>query len=328
MTKSPKVSWVGKALPLLAIITIVPISLHAQTFISNTPFQVKLKGEGQARTVTSKTKVAIAGYNIASFTEAKVTARSNGLLGGSGARATMAFSQTGITPEIISEIATAGYEDLVAQMEAAGLQVVPMDTVKSHPNSGSGGIGTYDRQGSFFGNDFILRGPRNLGGTGYFALGAGFYNANSFAKVSSDNDAILVFNNLTLNFVDLQSSGNQMLSNRASVGGTPKFILEPYALSSVTYSRDGRYMDGAYNFRLERLVIDEPFASMENVRNTNNNLGVLVSAAMGVGMASTSRRDNVVAVDPERFKALALSAARGYNTALVEKLTAMRGTAP
>lgn len=314
----------SKLITIASIVAIFPIALNAQTFISNQPFQVKLKGEGQARTITSKPKVAIAGYNIASFIETKATARSSGMLGGSGARATMTFTQTGITPELLTEIATAGYQDLLAQLEGAGLQVVTLEAVKAHPNSAAGGIGTYDRQGKFLGNEYIVRGPANIGASGYLALGAGFYNANGFAKVSNDNDAILVFNNLTLNFVDMQSSGNQMLSNRASVGGTPKFILEPYALSAVTYSRDGRYMDGGYNFRQERLVIDQPFANMENVRNTNNNLGVLASALMGVGMASTSRRDNVVVVDPERFKALALSAARGYNTALVERITAMR----
>lgn len=314
----------SKLMAIATIAAIFPIALNAQSFISNEPFQVKMKGEGQAKAVTSKTKIAIAGYNVASFIEAKATARSSGLMGGSGARATMTFTQTGITSELLTEIATAGYQDLLAQLEGSGLEVVTLETVKAHPNSGSAAIGTYDRQGKFFGSDFILRGPANLGASGYLALGAGFHNANGFAKVSSDNDAILVFNNLTLNFVDMQSSGNQMLSSRASVGGTPKFILEPYTLTSVVYSRDGRYMDGLYNFRLERLVIDRPFASMETARNTNNNMGVLASAFLGVGMASTSRRDNAVVIDPERFKALALSTARGYNTALVERLTAMR----
>lgn len=328
MSKPLPAKTARKIIPILTIAAIMPISLYAQTFISAPPIQVKLKGEGQARTVTSKTKIAIAGYNVASFTETKATAQSHGMLGGSGARATMTFTQTGITPELISEIAAAGYQDLVAQLEGAGIQVVTLEAIKAHPNSGAGAVGTYDREDRFLGSDFIIRGPTGLGATGYQALGAGFYNANGFAKLSSDNDATLVFSNITLNFVDMQSSGTQMLSNRASVGGTPKFIFEPYALTTLTYSRDGRYTDGAYTFRAERMVIDQPFANMENVRDTNNNLGVLFSAALGVGMGSRSRRDNVVVVDPERFRAIALSMARGYNTALVEKITALRSAPP
>lgn len=314
------------AIATSAIAIAFPIMLSAQNLISNPPFEVKLKGEGQVRAVTSRPKIAIGGYNVASYIEGKATAYSGGMLsGGSGARATMKFTQSGITPELLSELATAGYQDLLAQLTAAGVEVIKLEDVKAHPNSRNGDIGNYDRNVSSLGSDMIIRGPQGIGGTGYQAPNFPFYNANGLAKISSENDASLLFNNVVFNFVDMQSSGNSHLARNAHVGGTAKFILEPrVSSSSMIFSRDGRFADGLYVFYANRVVRNEAFANMQNMRNTDNSLGVVISGAFGVGMSNNSRRDNLIVVDPVQYKQLALSMIRGYNAELVAQIISVK----
>ncbi len=280
---------------------------------------------GRASALAGRTRIALAGYNIGAYTNVSTQASSGGGFTGFGARTRMDLALAGIEPALLQRIADAAHADLVAQLQAAGYDVVTAQDVLAAP----GGQEALDPVESYegedpLGNDMLVIGPTGVGAAQFHGVGRRMIgNGNRPATASNALDAVMLYPNLSLNFAYTAGSGNRMFSNRASVEAGPGFSAS--SIVQVVFSREGRFADGWTTLLMdEPLAIEGEFASMEEVDSSNNNVAVALSAVLGAGLQRSQRDTYLVTADPAAYETLALSAARGFNAAIVAQVQAAR----
>ncbi|MEZ5958971.1 MAG: hypothetical protein R3C30_00900 [Hyphomonadaceae bacterium] len=301
----------------------------APAAIAAAPLPVELRRDGGQRTaLTGLPRIALVGYNFGAFVHSRVSASSGGSLfgGGMGARARMDFNLVGVDRATLERIATSAHADLVAQMQAAGIEVVPATEVFAngqHARFLADG-GAYEAEPPGTENDLVVVGPEGVGAVTLNGMARTSIAGNAPVAIAQSTNAILLYPNLALDFVQTGGSGRRALGNRANVEGEPNVGVNPISVVQVHYSR-GRFLDGwtTLNMR-EGVWADEEFASVAQTSENNNNASVVISAILGAGMQSSRRSGYDVVADPVAYEALALRAARGFNAAIVRQVLAAR----
>jgi hypothetical protein len=290
------------------------------------------KAKGKASAFAAKPRIAIAGYNIAAIVKSRAVATTKGGFTRSSASASMTMLLAGVDDALLQSVADEAYADLISRFAAAGIDAVPANELMAAEDAAKilPGEARYDGDLKRGNGDGKIRvaGPRATGVSSYNALGRTTFNGNIAAKPSNALDAVLLFPNLSLGFAWTGGSGNAMFARRASAEGGAFFHVDTASKVEVVYSKSGRFVDGWATYAIKDQVgADAAFAVVDKTGSSNNALAVGLSSALGANMGARSKSEYTVTADPERYKALALKAARGFNAALVAEVVAARGGA-
>lgn len=313
-SEAPTVSAEQKAsLTNAAPIDVAPLSVDMR------------KTSGSTRIFKEHPKIAIAGYNVGAFISGKAKSSSGGsLLGsGQGASATVELNATGIDEVMIQRIATAAYQDLVAQMQAAGISIVAAPQVAAAQNSGGMKFeaGSYEKKfGSGASNQKRVKvaGPDDVGYRGYFGIGKKTFGSSASNKLSMELDAVILSPNLVLDFVALKSK-RRMFGNKANASGNVQFSIDPSSIMNIHSSKGKGGAWLVYGIK-KPIVAAGDFAVVSKGDSRTNALEQGLGAALGMGTRAKKTTTYTVAVDPARYEALALKAAKGWNTAFVAQV--------
>lgn len=305
-----------------------PEELAAATPIESNPLPITLDASYGSNAVFAKRpKIAIAGYNIGAFQTAKVTSSTTRE---QGASVSMSLQLSGVDEALLTTIAEAAYSDLRAQLAAAGIDVIDAATLLAAPEakeikrSAKAVEGKPLRGG--VPDKILLVGPKDSGVISSFGLIPKGFNGNVGDQASAALDAIVIYPNLAFNFAWTSGGGSSMLNRKVSVDGGTRFAVSSISNIHSVYSNDGRFVDASVKLDVtEDIGVDDAFASMQLEDSSNNSGAVGLTNALGFGMSSRKGSAYTVTADPERYKALALNAAKGFNKALVEQIKTGKG---
>ncbi len=310
-----------------------PAAIEASAPPAGPPFAVEMRRtRGNANVLSAMPRIALMGYNIGAFTYARVTASSGGSLFGNsmGARARMDFVLEGIDRARLERIATLAHDDLVSQLRAAGYEVSAAPEVFANGRGANfladGGVFEGEEPGTQ--SELAVVGPEGVGAVGYQGVGRLAVGGGSgMGAISHELNAILLFPNLALDFVETSGSGNRSFGNRANVEGGARFSVDPMSKVEVFFSRSGRgFFDGWATLQVPSAsAVDDEFASMVQTGASNNNAIAAISGILGAPMQSARRSAHTVSADPDKYEELALRAARGFNAAIVAQIRSARG---
>lgn len=297
------------------------------------------KMSGKTKALSMQPKVAVAGYNVAALTEGQVSGTASGdLLGYSqGSSTTIKLSTSGISPAMVQRISDAASEDLIAQLQAAGFQVVEPSAVALAPNAKVMKAGQALQEKKIYSSEGAKMTAIVAGPTGYgyrqglsglpergFGAGMNSFAGNGPGKLSGDLGAIVVTPTLILDFAKLKAS-RARLTSRSSASANLGFSIDPQSSFVVNASKSGRYVDAFATYGVKKPVVaDAPFAMMGEKDTSSNMLEQGLGRALGMATRAKKTTNQAVIIDSDRYEALALSAARGWNAAFVAQLTAAR----
>ncbi|MGB6231627.1 MAG: hypothetical protein WBF53_16040, partial [Litorimonas sp.] len=309
--------------------------------ISSAPMAVTemRKTSGKTKALSLRPKIAVAGYNVAAYTEGQVVgeAGTNGFLNrrNLGARSTMILQTTGIDDALLTRVADAASADLVAQLTAAGFDVVAPATVARAENFGAVKAGKAAQSKKLVSHDGEKMGAIVVGpsGFGYRTVSSGLqetgfaasmaHGGNAPGKLSHELDAVLVYPTVLLDFASLEGSRSLGSFARASAEADLGFALSRQSSMGVAASKDGRYVNSSATYGVKKPVTsDAVFASWGAKSERENTLERGLGSLMGTQTMAKKTTTQVVNVDPSRYEALALSAARGWNAAFVAQVVA------
>ena len=305
-----------------------PQELAAATPIESNPMPVTLDASyGSNAVFAMRPKIAIAGYNIGAFQTAKVTSSTTRE---QGASVSMSLQLAGVDEALLTAIAEAAYSDLKSQLTAAGIDVIDAATLLAAPEAkeikrSSKPVDGKPLRGGIP-DKILVVGPKESGVVSSFGLIPKGFNGNVGDQASAALDAIVIYPNLALNFAWTSGGGKSMLKRSVSVDGGTRFSISSISNIHSVYSKDGRFVDASVKLDAsEDIGVDDVFASMQLEDSSNNSGAVGITNALGFGMGSRKGSTYTVTADPERYKALALNAAKGFNKALVEQIKSGKG---
>lgn len=288
--------------------------------ISAAPMAIEMrKTSGSTKVLSSRPKMAIVGYNVAARVEgqANSTARGGFMSNNLGASVSTKLISSGIDGALVQRVADAAAEDLVAQLTAAGFDVIDpygVSMAESNVVMKAGG-------GPVEGKGAIMAGPTTYG---YRKVnsGLGMGNAgNKPVKLVEELDAVLVQPTIILDFAKLK--GGRNFGNKASTSASLQFSLAPES-SIAVHSGDRRGLRWLAYGTKKGAQSDAVFAVMGEKETSTNALEQGLGSALGMATRNKKRTTQAVIIDPVRYEALALSAAKGWNAAFVAQAQAAR----
>lgn len=305
-------------------------NLRTATPINSIPMAVTMKKtNGKTKTLKMQPNIAIAGYNVGAFTDAKVTGKASGdLLGYSqGSRTTIKLVANGIDAAMLQRVADAAHNDLVAQLTAAGISVIPANKVAATPSAGKLGFSKTPYSGTVKverGKKTILvAGPTATGVRSYMIPGKRTYRGTEIVKPSSELNAVMLMPNLVLDFAALKAN-NAKFTTRSKASSKVRFAIDPSSAMDLQVSK-GRFLDGWLSYGMKGDAIsDADFAVLGKAQKKSNKLEQGLGLALGMATAAKKTSSSTVTIDPVRYEALALKAAKGWNAAFVTQLKAAR----
>lgn len=304
-------------------------SLESADPVVSAPLAVSLEERrGSVGIFARRPKVAIAGYNIGAYQTASISGSTSR---GQGAKVNMNLTLAGIDAAMLQRIADTAHADLVAQLQAAGIDVIYGPALFAMPEAQeikrSDKPVEGDKMDGRASKDLLVAGPTDIGVVSSFGLIPVGFNGNVGDQASDALDAVIIYPNIALDFVWTAGGGQSMLKNTASVDGGARFALDSLSNMFVVYSKDGRYVDDSLLLGItEDIGVDDVFATVNQAGKTDNSTSVGISNALGFGMGSKKGSQYVVEADAARYEALALNAAMGMNAALLKQIGAARGT--
>lgn len=297
--------------------------------ITEPPFPVTLKSFGQKKVFTlHPNRVAIIGYNVGGFRTAKTTGRASGGFNQNtlGAASTIEVHAWGIDGAVLSRIADAAYADLLAQFRAAGFEVVEPSAIMATEGVAGFKLGgapyefkvAADR-GSM---TALVAGPSHMGTRGLYA--AGKIDFSSAPTPTYALQAMVVMPNLVFDFAELESSRSGGMT--ASASADMKFGISPHSRMRVSDTTSNRWVDADLHYEPGKgLTAIDLQTSVADSTRTNNNAQQALGQALGAPVQARSRTTTAVEVNQSQYEKLALSAARGWNAALVAQMRAGTG---
>ncbi len=301
------------------------VSLADAAPIAESPLAVNLiTTQGGSDAFALRPKIALAGYNVGAYLTDKVTSRT---FAGDGAKVSMALQLEGVDTAMLERIANAGHADLVAQLQAIGVDVIDAPTLFQSPTSDDISHSKEAVEGGQSPKTLLLVGPKNVGAvlTPYSIIRKGF-NGNVGVKSSSKLDAIVLYPNVALDFAWTSGSGSSMFNKKVSVEGGMRFALDQTTKCVAIYSNDGRFVDKSVQLGLkEDIGVDDPYGTLEKASERDNSGAVGLSHALGLGLGSNSGESYFVVADKQRYELLAMNAVKGFNKALVAQIKSAKG---
>ncbi|MEL6583667.1 MAG: hypothetical protein AAFQ36_07520 [Pseudomonadota bacterium] len=292
------------------------------------PFPVNVEiGIGDADYVSLRPRVAVAGYNVGGYTFASATSSAGGgVFSNRGtASSTVALEANGIDEALLIRIATAAQADLIAQLTAAGFDVVPTSELQNAPNAAILELGSpsYEQDVSaVYGERTVLvAGPSGQGVQGYKKIGAANINFRTPTALSEELDAAILMPNVVFDFAATEG-GRAAYARTASASADLLFTLDPNTVADLSVTENGRASFGSTYILAQPVASAEPFGTIGAVEESDNSGQQVLSGLLGATVSNRSRSAAQVSIDPAAYEALALDAARGWNAALVEEMRA------
>lgn len=306
-------------------------SLASAAPISDGPMAIPMRRmDGKEKILAHQPRLALVGYNVGGYTSAKATGKASGdLLGYSqGSRSTIEMTATGITPELLQRVADYAHDDLVAKLRAAGVDVVPAQDVRATPSADKLKFAPAPYETKLTTElgkkSVVVAGPSGVGPQQHLGIGKRAMGGNAIVRPSAELQAVMVMPNLVLDFAALKARGGA-LTSRSSASGQVRFAVDASSRFNIQSSK-GRFLDGWLNYGIKKPVVaDADFAVVGEASTKSNTLERGLGAALGMATAKKSTKSMIVSVDPDRYEALARSAAAGWNDAFVAQITAARG---
>jgi hypothetical protein len=300
-------------------------------------------------------RVAVAGFRVGFILKDKVTASTAAgyQFGGthtSGAKSTTEVELHGVNAQVLQDITETLYAEFVAALQAAGREVVPVETIKATPawakldaTDAAPGKPYLKEPSVFHGRYYAVMTPAALplwwdhgnpiGDQGPMSIG----NYKVMCAVSSEHDCLVVFPTYLVHFAELQSSGRKHgafsgYAKGASTGAKPNLsIIGGSTVMNMLYAKNAVGGFGQNHGLKENAVVGEFGADMVKLAQASNagdgtraSLQGLAQATGNLGFfaaAGPTRSQQTLAVqtDPGTFRAHVLAALRGVveaNTAL------------
>lgn len=267
-----------------------------------------------------KGRVAIAGYQVAFVTRNKATAKAAGMLGsGSGAKASLQTFLGNVDHELMQSIVDEAHTKFVAKMQEAGLEVVPMETVKAAaafqqletmPTSATKAYSV-----EFQGAHYVIVPATGLPlwFNNYDGLAGGKgskKNLKVMAQLSKELDAAVLQPSIAIDFAYLEKSGG-MLANRASVEAQNGMMVVPAAsvfwgsTEGLTYTK---FVDGFW--------AEGETGKWVNAEEANNRSLVKGLAGLGIDIGPVSAKKAIVLeADRDAFRTKTLEVLEGTSEA-------------
>jgi len=306
---------------------VVQQELSSADPISSTALPVNLEvNRGTAQTLALRPTIALAGYNIGAYQTAKISGSTSRE---QGASVSMSLALEGVDAAMLQRIADASHADLVAQLQAAGIDVIDApaffrkaeaEEVIRSPNPVNG-----EQMDGRAPKELLVVGLSGVGVVSSFGLIPKGFNGNVGDQASAALNAIVVYPNVALDFAWTSGGGRSMLQRRVSVDAGARFALDSVSKFHVVHSKDGRFVDDSVTLGLsEDLGVDDVFATINKSDSTDNSGAVGLANALGFGMGSRKGSNYSVTVDKNRYEALAMNATKGFNAALVKQISIAR----
>lgn len=300
------------------------------------PLPVALQGHA-TRYLANRPRIVIPGYTLAFVQGASASAFGGGAgLDTNQRRTQIATRLVGLTDAMAQDLADAAHADLVAQLEAAGFEVIDpaafqaSDQMRglSRYDGPVGGQGIIDSRAT---KAWVAYGPRALpiikGHA--FETGMGAVAASGalmrFGRASRDLDAIIITPRVLVDYIDMESTGRRTYSGSASVEADLRFGINPVSkVDFVWGNNNGGAMPGW--FTTKGAYTPQPFGILAQTADRSDSIATH-NALVSIGFGSVYRQSLVydAEVSPKRYAALSRAAVQGFNAALVAEIRKARG---
>lgn len=274
-------------------------------------------------------RVMVAGYNLGAYRTATAIGTARGLLGGGyNAKSKVELTAEGIDDALLTRIADAAYADLIAQLGNAGFEVVALDQAMASPGASKLKFGGAPYESTVPVDKgkkrALIVGPSATGVRGNFPLAKLEIGSFGAPALSSELEAMIVMPNVVIDFAQLRGS---KFGNKAKSEAELQFAIDPYHTKGrVMASTRSQFAEGDIIYVLaDDAASDADFAAISNSNSEGNGLERGLGAALGMGVVAKSKTEATVQVDPQAYEKLALSAVRGWNSALVAQMKAAVG---
>lgn len=308
------------------------------------PFAVPFK-EWNANELAGKPRIAVPSYGVSFIRSAEAfasTAGAGGFLSSSRRAAKYQTVLGGVKDELFPQLAEEAYADLVKRLAAAGFDVVRPDDfraaleasdiwIEGNKSQGSRKLdGRADKGWTVFGAGAA---PLLKGASMDFALTGPGASMGAVQNAGVTVNAITLHPLLVLDYIAIDSSGNNTFARNASVAANTAFSISPASRVDFGYKEKkgpGTGYGGALT--LEGAVAsNEPFAVIAETEDRSDNVVVHNALAL-IGFGSVYKQSKAFTVEAveKRYVALARAAYSGFNQAIVDQIRKARagGMAP
>jgi hypothetical protein len=274
-------------------------------------------------------RVAIPGYRVIFTTRSKVTARAEDWLGGlgggssSGAKASMEVVLGNVEFATLQGIADAAYADLVADFQSAGIEVVPVETIKASQSfqkmkpTISTAEKPYTKRSKDRNTDYLVVSPSAL--PLFFTnwdgdvsdQGMNQTNIRAIMTMSKELDALVLYPVMHVDFASLGGSGGKF-ARRASVQAKAAIYANPaYTLFFIANDKGG-----AFARMNDGIGVEGDPGQFVTADHASNEAFIGSMQKIGIDFGPVkSKKNMVLQTNRENFHSLALEALTGTNKA-------------
>ncbi len=213
----------------------------------------------------------------------------------------MTVELEGVSPAAYTAVAKAAYDEFVGKLKAAGVALVPVETIKANAN-----FKDLEKKASPYlqkkmGDPhqyqitsppdlplFFQQGDVLLGGGGAFKIST----TRSLAALSLDLGAAIVIPTITLDFAKMHSSGTRkMLRKTSEVSADPEVAVLPGLSTMTVMTAENKYggPGGAASLR-QGVTVPGGFGTMELTKSRSNEGLVTAFNLLGAKGGSVSKR--------------------------------------
>ncbi len=274
-------------------------------------------------------RVAVPGYRVIFTTRSKVTANAEDWLGGvgggksSGARATMEVVLGNVDFATLQKITDAAYADFIDDLKAAGIEVVPLETMTASPSfakmkmTGSTADKPYTKRSRDAKTHYLVTSPSAI--PLWFSVydgdisdqGMSQTNMRAVMSMAKELDALMLFPIMHVDFASLGASGGKF-ARRASVTAKAAIYANPaYTLFYIANDKGG-----AFARMNDGIGVEGDPGEFVTADQASNQAFIGAMQDIGIDFGPVkSKKNMVLQTNPENFHSLALEALTGTNEA-------------
>jgi hypothetical protein len=275
-------------------------------------------------------RVVVPGYRVIFTTRTKVVANAEDWLGGvgggrsSGAKATMEVVLGNVDFPTLQSIADAGYADFMDELKATGMEVVPLETIKSSASfqkmkmTGSTADKPYTKRSRDAKTHYLVASPSalplwftNFDGEISDQGMMSQTNIRAIMAMSKELDALVLFPLMHIDFATVSGSGGKF-ARRASVAAKAAIYVNPaYTLFYLANDKGGAFARITDGIGVE----GDPGDFVKADQSSNE---ALIGSMQKIGIdfgPVRSKKNMVLQTNRENFQSLALEALNGTNEA-------------
>lgn len=288
------------------------------------PVTIK-KWMGQDRTFSIfPNRIFAAGYNIGALRKVVAVGKARGgLIGGTGAQSKSELYADGIDEALLVRIADAAYGDLIFQLRAAGFEVVALETARA--TAGADKLKFGQPAYSAGEEQVLVVGPTATGVRGNTPLARIEFGSMGAPELAMMLESMVVMPNLAFDFAWAQ--GNRSLGFTATSQTGLRFGINPnHTRNRIFAGKRKQFLEGDFIYAPDgEAVSDRQFATIADTERSDNRGMRIANALLGLNVMARSKQTGFAQIDPAVYEELALSAAKGWNSAFVADLRARTG---